>query len=136
MSLKKGMQFSVSALNEERSRITAFLQSRGFYKFNRDFIRFVADTINKGNLVNISMQLLLYRANIRSAEQQHPCYFIRNIEYTSGTEGLNVNLRPGVLDENTMLQAGKTYDGSALQRTYQRFSRLNALAYTNIQMKE
>ena len=136
ISMKKGMQFSVSALNEERSRITTFLQSKGFYKFNRDFIRFEADTIGKGNLIDISMQILLYRANMRSAEQQHPCYFIRNIEYTSGIEGVKVNLRPAVLDENTMLQTGKTYDGSALQRTYQRFSRLNAIAYTNIQMKE
>ena len=45
-------------------------------------------------------------------------------------------LRPSVLDENTSIESGRLYSASALQRTYQRFARLNALRYTNVSMTE
>ena len=134
--LCSGKRFSVQDLDRERTAICSFLQSRGYYKFNRDFIRFLADTVGKDHTVDVTLQLVLYRANSRMREQEHPKYFIRNIEYSSGTEGEEINLRTSVLDENTMLQEGREYDASALQSTYRRFARLNALAYTNIDFTE
>ena len=134
--LKEGQQFSVSALNAERSHISSFLQQQGFYKFNRDFIHYIADTIGKDHRVDVTMHLSLYRANSRMKEQHHPCYTIRDISYATGQDGVRPNLRPSVLDENTMLRKGTAYDASALQQTYQRFARLNALTYTNIHFTE
>ena len=43
--LHEGMRFDVNVLDEERQRITQYLQNRGYYRFNKDFITFQADTM-------------------------------------------------------------------------------------------
>lgn len=43
--LHSGMRFDVNKLDEERQRITQYLHDRGYYRFNKDFITFQADTM-------------------------------------------------------------------------------------------
>lgn len=43
-SLHPGMQYSVSALDQERSRISEQLQNRGYWAFAKDFIFYTADS--------------------------------------------------------------------------------------------
>ncbi|MBO4787089.1 MAG: hypothetical protein J5510_08480, partial [Prevotella sp.] len=42
--LHRGMKFTVANLDNERKRITNLLQNEGYYRFNKDFIRFSADS--------------------------------------------------------------------------------------------
>ena len=133
--LKEGTQFSVNDLNMERKTISNFLQSNGYYKFNKDFIRFIADTAANSTNVDVTMILDLYRANARSIEGPHPTYTIGKIKYqTQGTE--TPILRSAVFEENTAFCSGEPYSATKLQQTYQRFARLQALRYTNIQFTE
>lgn len=44
-------------------------------------------------------------------------------------------IRPGVLEENCYIQAGKPYKASAVDRTYQALSRLGILKFINIEMQ-
>ena len=44
-NLKPGMRFSVEALDNERKRIANLLMDDGYFRFNKDFIYFSADTI-------------------------------------------------------------------------------------------
>ena len=135
-SLQAGRQFSVAALNEERSGIVRYLQDRGYYKFNKDFIRYIADTIPGENSIRLTLTLIPYKANSRAEETRHPCYVINDITYSTGSPEYDIPLRASVLDENTIIQKGKPYSATALEKTYQRFARLQALKYTNIRFAE
>ena len=135
-TLEGGRRFSVADLNNERNSISALLQNEGYYKFNKDFIRFIADTVPGEKTVDITLQIFPYRANSRAEETEHPCYTIRSIEYHTDKGYARIPLRNSVLAENTMLQEHMPYDAEALQQTYQKYARLNALKYTNIRFNE
>ena len=134
--LAVGKQFSVSDLNAERVMITKYLQDNGYYKFNKEFVRFEADTVSHQHAISLTLILEPYKANARASEEPHPYYIIRNINYHTGNSADTIRLRKSVLDENTILQADHPYNASALQSTYQRFGRLQALRYTNIRFSE
>lgn len=135
-SLRSGRQFSVSDLNAERSTLTKYLQDNGFYKFNKEFVRFIADTVAGKNSVDVTMQLLPYRASRTSPDTLHPSYTIRNINYRSYDESVRLPLRRSVLEECTFFKEGGPYSADGYAKTYQRFSRLQALRYTNIRFTE
>lgn len=59
--LYEGMRFDVNVLDEERQRITQYLQDRGYYRFNKDFITYQADTMLNTHRVGLTMRLLPYR---------------------------------------------------------------------------
>lgn len=43
--LKEGMIFDVNVLDAERQRITDKLLRNGYYKFNKDYVGYTADTV-------------------------------------------------------------------------------------------
>ena len=77
--LYEGMPFDVVVLNEERQRITKLLQNKGYYKFNKDFIVYQADTSRNTYLVDITMKLLPYRQRKEDAPTSH-CMIPYNIK--------------------------------------------------------
>ncbi len=134
-TLKPGLKFTVSGLDAERKRITALLNDSGYYRFHKDFIQFKADTVRNGFFVDLTMTLLPYRENNRAPEKAHPKYTIRKINY-NGAAGESLRLRSSVLANNTIIEEGKPYSASDLQQTYNNFSRLQAVKYTNIRFEE
>ena len=134
-TLKPGLKFTVSGLDAERKRITALLNDNGYYRFHKDFIQFKADTVRNGYFVDLTMTLLPYRESNRASEKPHPQYTIRKINYGSGTDE-HLRLRKSVLANNTVIEEGKPYSATDLQRTYNNFARLQAVKYTNIRFEE
>lgn len=128
--LKVGDQFVVERLDEERKRITNILLDSGFYRFNKDFIQYTADSAANDNDINLTLRLLRYRADSDSPETQHPRYTIRHINYL-GTSG-ELHLRPRILENATALKEGRYYSNAGLQTTYRNFGRMSAVRYTNI----
>ena len=124
--LRSGQQFSVEALNNERQRITKILTDDGYYRFHKDFIRFTADTVRGGRKVDLT--LLLNGDN-------HARYMVRGVNFQPDENG-KYHLRRHVLEENSWIEEGKYYSGSALQRTYNNFGRLPIVRYTNIKFVE
>ena len=59
--LHEGMRFDVNVLDEERQRITQYLQNRGYYRFNKDFITFQADTMLNTHKVDLTMELASFQ---------------------------------------------------------------------------
>lgn len=59
--LHEGMRFDVNVLDEERQRITQYLQNRGYYRFNKDFITFQADTMLNTHKVDLTMELVSFQ---------------------------------------------------------------------------
>lgn len=134
--LVRGRQFSVSDLNAERSDITLFLQNQGYYKFNKEFIRFVADTVAGTNSVDLTLLLLPYRSSDRSGVTEHPCYTIRKVNYLAGDSAQSIPLRQSVLEMNNFIREGDKYSTENYRKTYQRFARMQALRYTNIRFTD
>ncbi len=133
--LSKGIRFSVAALEEERKRIVNILINNGYYRFNKDFIIYEADSAALPNTVNLNLKLLKYRTNNNSPETDHPQYYINNIHYTNA-DGGNVHLRKRVLENNTALKPNKIFRTNDLQKTYNNFARLQAVKFTNIRFTE
>ena len=133
--LKPGMRFSVDALDNERKRIATELLNRGFYRFNKDFIQFSADTIAGRKDIDLTLTLLRYRPNNNQPFTDHPQYWIRKVNYLP-TDSDRIHLRHQVLLNATALKENRPYDASALQRTYNNFARLQAVKYTNIRFDE
>lgn len=59
--LKSGSRLDVNKLDEERDRITQYLQNRGYYRFNKDFITYQVDTMRNSRNVDLIMKLHPYR---------------------------------------------------------------------------
>ncbi len=130
--LYEGMRFDVSKLDAERKRITAVLTDSGYYRFHKEFITYEADTAAGSHLIDVKLNLSLFRQNNRP-DTLHTRYLLRNISYASGDPlDSDIHLRQHVLDECTHFSAGAPYSATGLRNTYNHFGRLQAVKYTNI----
>lgn len=160
-NLKEGMLFDVNVLDAERQRIVDYLMQRGYYKFNKDYISYTADTVNTTLLVDVTMHLHLYKASATDNPQNHFQYKINKVNFitdydvlqSSALSSIEVNdsvhyndfpiyfkdklyIRPKVLVDNTRIRPGSLYNERAVQNTYSSFGRLSAFKYTNIRFFE
>lgn len=159
--LHEGMLFDVNKLDGERQRITDNLLSKGYYKFNKDYLSYTADTVRNTHLVDLTMTLHRYKDSQSDEPKDHPLYQINKISFiadydvlqSSALSSIDINdslhydgfstyykdklyLRPKVLTENLRFAPGELYNEKAVQRTYTNFGRLSALKYTNIRFLE
>ena len=127
--------FTVTSLDEERKRITRFLTEQGYYRFHKDFIQYTADSARNSRDINLTLRLLPYRANSNAPETAHPRYRIRKINYLSG-DTTRIPLRQKTLSNNTLMEEGRYFNSSDLQKTYNNFGRLGIVRFTNIRFTE
>ena len=134
--LKSGMMFNVANLDNERSRISKYLTNRGYYRFNKDFISYRADSVPGSPLINLTLVLDKYRSG-EETNLPHQVYTIGDVNFRSGNPNDSViPLRQSVLASNTFLESGALYASNDLQTTYNHFGRLGAVRYTNISFHE
>lgn len=129
------MRFTVETLDNERKRIAGLLSDNGYFRFNKDFIHFTADTVMGRKDIALTLQLRKYKSNSNSPEVDHTRYLIRDVLFQSNDSD-RIHLRKQVLLNATAIKEGRPYDASALQRTYNNFARLQAVKYTNIKFAE
>lgn len=159
--LREGMLFDVNVLDAERQRITDYLLCNGYYKFNKDYITYTADTaaipikwisLYTYYLIKLMSEILLKSIfNIRLTKSiSLPIYDVLQSSALSSIEindSLHYNgfpiyykdklyLRPKVLVDNLRFASGDLYDERNVQKTYTYFGRLSALKYTNIRFFE
>lgn len=158
-SLKVGMPFSVDALEYERRRITEMLRNNGYYRFQKDYIAFTADTVHHSDKVRLTMDIALFTPEADAQPIEHRQYHIDNVNFVSGA-GLHLDdaalslcdtmsfggnriyykdnpvVRPKVLANNTYVEHGKLYSLSDVERTHNSFVQLPALKYTTVRMRE
>jgi len=134
--IRSGIQFSVSKLDEERKRITSQLADRGFFRFHKDNITFLADTSSASHDVDVTLWLHKYRG-FSLADTLHTRYRVATVNFASGNpKDTLIHLRRKVLSESTHIDAGDYYSATALRNTYNHFGRLGAVRYTNISFTE
>ena len=155
--LRPGMLLNVNKLDNERQRITSFLQQNGYYRFNKDFISYSADTVRSTYLVDLSLHLLQFKSYTDNEPSDHKQYKIGKVSFITDYDVLqssalssieindsihyknypiyykdNLYLRPKVLVDNLQIRPGELYNERNVQRTYNNFGRLSALKYTNV----
>ncbi|WP_291528004.1 BamA/TamA family outer membrane protein [Bacteroides sp. UBA939] len=159
--LSEGMYLDVNILDSERQRITNRLLRNGYYKFNKDYLSYTADTVRGTYQVDLTLHLAKYRQRTDDKLQNHPQYTLNKVDFimdynvlqSSALSSIEVNdsihykgfpiyykdrlyLRPKVLTDNLRLTPGSLYNAQDVQRTYSNFGRLPALKYTNIRFFE
>lgn len=134
--LKSGMLFNVENLDAERKRITRLLTNMGYYRFNKEYITYLADSVAGTKEIDLVLVLRKQRDS-EGVEKAHERYKVRDIRYASGDpEDTTIHLRPGVLRKNTFVRKQDYYSSDDLQNTYTHFGRLGAVRYTNISWQE
>jgi outer membrane protein assembly factor BamA len=134
--LHSGMVFDAENLDGERKRIVDELTQNGYYRFNKDFISYKADSIEGTQLIDLTLVLHRFR-NTQVKDAPHERYTMGAITYRSGNlEDSVIHLRPNVLKNNTFMESGRYYSSRQLQETYKHFGRLGAVRYTNISFTE
>lgn len=159
--LKEGMIFDVNVLDAERQRITDKLLRNGYYKFNKDYVGYTADTVRGTYQVDLTLHLHAYRAHVSDSVKAHQQYWINKINFitdydvlqSSALNSMDINdslhfkgypiyykdklyLRPKMLTDNLRFAPGNLYNEQDVQQTYSNFGRLSALKYTNIRFLE
>ena len=157
--LKEGMNLDINVLDQERSRINDLLQRNGYYRFNKEYFSYSADTTRNTYLVDLTMHLEPYRISADSVSVCHPQYYVNQIHFQTDYNAMpdEVNeqeedtmvykgypvvyrgkpfIRPRVLLGNQRLTKGELYNGDAVQQTYQNLNRLPVMRYTNIRFEE
>lgn len=159
--LSEGMTFDVNRLDLERQRITDHLLRNGYFKFNKDYLRYTADTVRNTYMVDLIMHLEPYKPGRDMEPQPHRRYYIDGVNFitdynvlqSSALSSIEVNdsihyrgmpiyfqdklyLRPKVLYNNVQFTSGQCYNEQDVERTYSNFGRLQALKYTNIRFFE
>ena len=159
--LKEGMIFDVNVLDAERQRITDKLLRNGYYKFNKDYVGYTADTVRGTYQVDLTLHLHAYRAHVNDSVKAHQQYWIDKINFitdydvlqSSALNSMDINdslhfkgypiyykdklyLRPKMLTDNLRFASGDLFNEQDVQQTYSNFGRLSALKYTNIRFIE
>ena len=157
--IAEGMPFSVDRLEGERRRITALLRDNGYYRFQKDYITFVADTAHHSTKVNLTMHIALYTPNEEAVPVPHKVYNFDKICYVADA-GLvldekaleqcdsttfndyefrfknNSVVRPRTLAHKTYIVPGDKYVASNVERTYSSLGQLTALRYPTLRIVE
>ncbi|MCQ2065033.1 MAG: BamA/TamA family outer membrane protein [Bacteroidaceae bacterium] len=156
--LHEGMNLDAGILDDERERIVELVHRHGYYRFNKDFVTFVADTAINSTDVGLHMIVAGAGTGENGTSRQHTQYTVSDINYIftdspnysqSRTEGMKTDscdgfrirydlqldcpaIRPEILASHSFLRDGMLYNSDSISKTYTSLSRLGLLKYTNV----
>jgi len=163
--LKDDMKYDLQKLDDERVRITETLKNNGYFLFNKDYLKYVADTISDSGYIRLSMKLnnpdfpVIQQTSgtidtLRITE--HKKFKINNIyiipNYQIDTAAITkvdtvkylnyififynkVNYNPKVLAQAVFFEKDQYYSYTNEQKTQKALSELRNFKYINISYK-
>ena len=75
------MYFDVNVLDADRQRITDKLLRNGYYKFNKDYIGYTADTVRNTYNVDLTQHLHPFKTHVSDSAKTHQQYWINKINF-------------------------------------------------------
>ena len=142
--LKRGDNFSVLKLEEERQRLSDLLRNNGYYYFRPDLTTFRADTLQKPGYV--SLQVLPQIGLPAEAKKQYhigrtsvyltgyngekPTDSLRLPSMTLYFHGRKPGIRPSTLMRNLFYRKGELYSQDRQTYTQEAMARMNVFKYT------
>jgi outer membrane protein assembly factor BamA len=154
--VREGMRFDVDVLNQERERITRAMRRNGCYFFDKELIRFVADTTRGVRQVDVKICLQEYVNELSDAEKAmifrpykvahvyfHMDYEVDRVPegeelYESVVDGYEFTwigdklLRENVLIRNCPIRPGKEYNEYLVELAYSNLTNLAPIKYVDI----
>lgn len=159
-TIREGDRFEVKKMDQERERITDYLNNRGYYSFSKDFITFKADSVLGNRKVRLDMNLRRPQAVTTVGDStvtvDHVRYFIRNIYFHTdynpadrtyeptdtlkmkNADGVYIlprgelNLKPELLLYLLEFKPGDLYQKGRVDLTYRRIVQLPIVRSLNI----
>lgn len=155
-----GMQFDADLLNQERQRVASAMRRRGYFYFDAECLRFVADSLRGGRTIDVAMCLHPYVDQMSPEEKERlfKQYTIANVHFhidydldrlpedeelsTSARDGYVFTwvgkrlMREKVLIRNCPIRPGERYDERLVERTYTRMNRLSPVKYVDISFEQ
>ncbi len=157
--IKAGMPFSVDNMEMERRRVTALLKDCGYYRFQKEYVTYTADTTHHSNKVKLTMKISGFTPDANTVPTEHIAYRIGKVYFVANA-GLHLDgaefelcdtldygdyaiiynetqvVRTQKLLDNNYVIPGELFSQSNVDRTYSAFSQLPALRYTTVRMVE
>lgn len=163
--LRAGKPLAVEILQSERSRVVNALQNRGYYRVNREFVRYEIDTLRDD--YGVTVRLVLARPAGIDSTLAYRKFRYRNVEVSTmhdravlaaadssdgvrctlalvgerkvkvlKTTGRHDYLRRSVLYDNVAMRPDSLFSERAYQNTYSALNALQALSYSSIRLRE
>lgn len=134
--LSAGMDFDLNRLDTERGRVASALANCGYYRFNRDFVRYEADTAVGHHQVDLRMMVLPYAVTSPGDTIPHSPYTIGQVVFRPDTTRAGRPfLRERALREAARLEPGSLYRETDVQETYARMIRLGGVLGANVRLR-
>lgn len=159
--IKRGVNYDLDLLQDERSRITNLLRNDGYFNFSKEFIYFEADTSLGTREVDITLGIknpLIKKTGEAGkkdtiVEEQHARYYISNIyiytdydpklklpprdtivinDYFIMSTGL-LRYKPSLISNAIFLSKGELFQQSHADLTYRRLSELKMFRSVQLQ---
>lgn len=154
--IKEGMLLDADQLDSERERITREMRHRGYFYFEKDYLRYVADSAYNRNEVTLTLALQDYVANAPDSMRNKlfTRYLIRRVRFftdydpnlrpddvsitTSAKNGYEYSycgrklLRESVLRHSCSIVPGHHYDVVNVERTYSSLNALGPVSFVDI----
>ena len=153
--LRKRAIFDVDILDDERERISTFLVNHGYYKFNKNYIKYYVDSTVGTNEVSVVLEIDLYKEKIVKSDSilstPHKQFTITQVQinYTqdkfseiSSTylyKGIDFHVQ-GKNDINSnlfyramYLKPGDLYSKQRQQQMFKKLTSLGVFATVNVQ---
>lgn len=152
--LSEGQLLDRSRLEQERTRLTSMMRDHGLWDFDKEHVRFVADTLQGSGMVDLTVHL----------DGFHRPYTVRRVHFLTNFNVLTLDNAPAVEAEHTRAMAqpgyeltytgeqcylrdvvlmrrchlipGELYSEHAVRQTYSAFSQLHILRYVNLRLEE
>lgn len=145
--LKKGDQFSVNSLSNERERINKLFRNNGYYYSQTGYIKYLADTINNAGHVSLRIEPenglashikqpwyightnLLVLNNNSNMTDKTDTLKTANLSYIYS--GKKTPVRPGAIMRNIFLRKGDLFSQDMQQLSLQQLSQMNIFSNIN-----
>lgn len=158
--IRRGNNYDVDVLQNERDRLTKMLRNKGFYNFSKEYVYFKADSNLNSNQVDLSIGIKKFAQRVSSTndsivETNHKKYYINNVyiqtDYSSSNrEPLDtilfknyifvfnapIKYHPRDIADALLIRKDDLYQLTKAEDTYKRLSELRSFKIINISFRE
>jgi len=153
--LKRGINYDLDIMQEERTQITNLLRNDGYYNFSKEFIYYEVDSTLKTREVDITLGIKNPQVKQMDTlvKSRHSRYYIRNIYiYTDYDPQLKLppkdtiiendyfimstgrfRYKPGLISNAIFISKGELFQQSHADQTYSRLSQLKIFRSVQLQ---
>lgn len=130
--LKKGVFLSEDLLTRETERSAHYMHDLGYYDFSQNHFYFEADTMSHPDSARLKV---IIKHNTRNEAERNDFVFSKyKIGSVTASYPDNLRLRKGLIQGLNNIRTDSTYNESAVNVLYQRFSSVPLFSSVNVEM--